>query len=163
MSEWQVRKATQDDLDLLVDWACAMAHETEDKALDRATVRAGIDAGLRDPSRARYFVATRRVQLAGRETIDMPAATLMLTHEWSDWRNGTWWWIQSVYVHPDHRRHGGYRALHAHVERAARATDGVIGLRLYVERDNAPAQATYAALGMHDAGYVVHERLFLDP
>lgn len=157
---WVVREATVDDLDRLQEWACAMAHETEGKALEAGTVRGGIEAGLRDASRARYFIASRRVQLAGRETIDIAAATLMLTTEWSDWRNGLWWWIQSVYVAPEQRRLGGYRALHAHVEAAARATDGVIGLRLYVERDNTHAQATYASLGMEDAGYRVYEQLF---
>jgi len=157
-ADWIVREATLDDLDRLVEWACAMAHETEAKALDPATVRAGVEAGLRDASRARYFIAARRVQMAGRETIDAPAATLMLTSEWSDWRNGTWWWIQSVYVAPGHRRQGGYRALHAYVENAARASEGVIGLRLYVERDNANAQSTYTALGMTDAHYQIFEQ-----
>lgn len=158
-SGWIVREAATDDLDRLVDWARAMALETEGKTLDTATLRRGIEAGLQDASRARYFIASRRVQVAGRETIDIAAATLMLTTEWSDWRNGLWWWIQSVYVAPEQRRLGGYRALHAHVEAAARATDGVIGLRLYVERDNTHAQATYASLGMEDAAYRVYEQL----
>ena len=158
-ADWVVRAATPGDLDLLAGWACAMAQETEGKALDDGAVRAGIDAGLRDASLAHYFIASRRMQLAGRETIDAPAATLMLTREWSDWRNGTWWWIQSVYVAPHHRRHGAYRALHRHVETLARTADGVIGLRLYVERDNATAQSTYAALGMSDARYQVYEQL----
>ena len=157
--DWIVRAAAPDDLDLLVRWACAMADETEGKALDPNTVRAGIEAGLREPSLARYFIASRRMQVAGRETIDVTAATLMLTTEWSDWRNGTWWWIQSVYVAPEHRRAGAYRALHLHVEAAARDADGVIGLRLYVERDNANAQSTYRALGMDDAAYQVYEQL----
>lgn len=156
---WIVREAGADDLDRLVEWASAMAHETEGKVLDRATLRAGIEAGLGDASRARYFIAARRMQMAGRETVDAPAATLMLTSEWSDWRNGTWWWIQSVYVAADHRRQGGYRALHGYVARLARDTDGVIGLRLYVERDNASAQSTYASLGMTDAGYRIYEQL----
>lgn len=154
---WQVRAATRADLPLLVRWARAMAQETEGKALDAATVEAGIAAGLADPDRALYFVASRHLSLAGRETIDAAAATLMLTREWSDWRNGWWWWIQSVYVDPAHRRAGAYRALHDHVAALARATPGVVGLRLYVERDNTAAQATYAAMGMRDAGYVVFE------
>jgi ribosomal protein S18 acetylase RimI-like enzyme len=83
----------------------------------------------------------------------------MLTREWSDWRNGDWWWIQSVYVAPDHRRGGVFATLYRHVEQLARDTPGVIGLRLYVEKDNAAAQRTYAALGMHDAGYAMYEQL----
>ena len=100
------------------------------------------------------------VAVGGRETIASAAGTLMLTREWSDWRNGDWWWIQSVYVAPEHRRHGVYAALHRHVEQLARATPGVIGLRLYVEKDNAHAQRTYSALGMHDAGYRIYETEF---
>ena len=81
----------------------------------------------------------------------------MLTTEWSDWRDGWWWWIQSVYVAPEARRHGVFRALYAHVEADARAMPGVCGLRLYVENDNVRAQATYASLGMVDARYRVFE------
>ena len=98
--------------------------------------------------------------LAGHETVGMPVGTLMLTSEWSDWRNGDWWWIQSVYVAPEHRRRGVYAALYRHVEALARATPGVVGLRLYVEKDNASAQRTYAALGMVDAGYAMYEAEF---
>src|SRR3546814_8999658 len=76
----------------------------------------------------------------------------MLTREWSDWRNGDWWWIQSVYVVPASRRRGMFAALYRHAEALARATPGVIGLRLYVERGNEVARRTYAALGMVDAG-----------
>jgi ribosomal protein S18 acetylase RimI-like enzyme len=81
----------------------------------------------------------------------------MLTYEWSDWRNGDWWWIQSVYVAPEYRRQGVYAALYAHVLAGARANPGVCGLRLYVERDNTGAQRTYEALGMEDAGYRMYE------
>src|SRR3546814_15026166 len=81
----------------------------------------------------------------------------MLTREWSDWRNGDWWWIQSVYVVPASRRRGMFAALYRHAEALARATPGVIGLRLYVERGNEVARRTYAALGMVDAGYDILE------
>lgn len=155
---WHVRDAVDADAPRLAAWAIAMARETEGKALDPATVQAGISAGLHDPGRARYVVAERHLALAGRETIDAAAGTLMLTREWSDWRNGWWWWIQSVYVDPAHRRGGAYRALHDHVLTQARAAGDVLGVRLYVERDNAAAQATYAALGMHDSGYRIYEQ-----
>jgi ribosomal protein S18 acetylase RimI-like enzyme len=87
---------------------------------------------------------------------------IMVTYEWSDWRNGTMWWIQSVYVHPDHRRQGVFSALYHHVESLARARDNVCGLRLYVEEQNERAQATYLALGMNKPGYLVMQTVFRD-
>lgn len=143
-----IRPANAADVETLARWAEAMALETEGKVLDPATIRAGIAAGLADPGKARYLVAERDGRAVG---------TLMLTTEWSDWRNGWWWWIQSVYVAEDARRLGVFRALYDHVAAAAQATAGVCGLRLYVENDNARAQATYAALGMADAHYRVFE------
>lgn len=143
-----IRSATPADLETLATWAEAMAFETEHRRLDAATIRAGIAAGLADAHKARYLVAEHAGRALG---------TLMLTTEWSDWRNGWWWWIQSVYIAPEARRSGVFRALYAHVETEARATPGVCGLRLYVENDNARAQATYAALGMVDAHYRVFE------
>ena len=154
----RIRDAQRADADLLARWAIAMAQETEDKALDPATVLAGVDAGIADPARARYFVAMEQALTAGRETLATPVGTLMLTREWSDWRNGDWWWIQSVYVPIEHRRRGVFAALYRHVEQLARATDGVVGLRLYVERGNAAARQTYLAMGMTDAGYAILER-----
>lgn len=156
----RIREAQARDRDLLAQWALAMAWETEHKRLDEATVRAGVEAGLADAGKARYFVAMREATLAGRETIAEPVGTLMLTREWSDWRCGDWWWIQSVYVPDAHRRQGVFAALYRHVEQLARDTEGVIGLRLYVERDNDTAQRTYASLGMRDAGYRMFESEF---
>jgi ribosomal protein S18 acetylase RimI-like enzyme len=157
MSAYRIRPAEVADAALLARWAQAMALETEHKQLDGATVTAGVAAGLADPMKARYFIAMQDAPLAGRETIGSAIGTLMLTREWSDWRNGDWWWIQSVYVAPAHRRQGVFAALYRHVEQLARATPGVVGLRLYVERDNVRAQATYATLGMVDAGYRIFE------
>ena len=154
---YRIRTADADDGERLARWACAMALETEHKQLDAGTVYAGVAAAIADPQRARYFVAMRDASVAGGETIGLPVGTLMLTTEWSDWRNGDWWWIQSVYVPPEHRRRGVFAALYAHVHQLAMATPGVVGLRLYVERDNAAAQATYAGLGMVDAGYRIFE------
>lgn len=144
----RVREARRDDLETLARWAEAMALETEHKRLDAITVRRGIAVLFDAPARGRYFVAERGGAAAG---------ALMLTHEWSDWRNADWWWIQSVYVDPAQRRGGVYRALYGHVQALAAATPGVCGLRLYVENDNAVAQRTYAALGMRDARYRVFE------
>ena len=153
----RIREAHASDRDLLAQWASAMAWETEHKRLDPATVGDGIAAGIDDPAKARYFIAMSEVAVGGRETIASPVGTLMLTREWSDWRNGDWWWIQSVYVPETHRRQGVFAALYRHVEQLARDAPGVIGLRLYVEHDNANAQRTYEALGMRDAGYRIFE------
>jgi GNAT superfamily N-acetyltransferase len=126
----------------------AMAWETEGIALDPDRVRAGVAAALADPSKALYFIAEEQ----GR-----PAGQLMITYEWSDWRNGVFWWIQSVYVEPDRRRRGVYRALHADVLRRARESAEVCGVRLYVERRNTRAQAAYESLGMRRAHYDIFE------
>ena len=147
-SALHLRPAHAGDVPRLRDWAVAMALETEHKALDPHTVEKGIRAVLEEPRRGAYFIAHRGEAVAG---------TLMLTYEWSDWRNGDWWWIQSVYVAPPHRRQGVYAALHAHVLAGACANPAVCGLRLYVERDNATAQRTYESLGMVDAGYRMYE------
>jgi GNAT superfamily N-acetyltransferase len=160
MSLLRIREAEPADAAALARWARAMALETEHKVLDLETVQAGVAAGIADPLKARYFIAMQDAAVAGRETIGSAIGTLMLTREWSDWRNGDWWWIQSVYVDPAHRRQGVFAALYRHVEQLARATPGVIGLRLYVERDNIRAQSTYASLGMVDAGYRIFEAGF---
>jgi len=143
-----IRAAGEGDVALLAAWARAMALETEHKTLDPGTVARGIAAVLAEPRRGRYLVAERD---------GVPAGTLMLTYEWSDWRCGDWWWIQSVYVDPAQRRRGVYAALYAHVRAEAAARADVCGLRLYVERDNAAAQRTYEGLGMADAGYRMYE------
>jgi ribosomal protein S18 acetylase RimI-like enzyme len=88
------------------------------------------------------------------------AGSLMVTTEWSDWRNGRFWWIQSVYIQPDWRRRGVFRALYRHLTEIAEDEPDVCGFRLYVERENAAAQATYRALGMHEGVYRVYERGF---
>ncbi|MGL6291232.1 MAG: GNAT family N-acetyltransferase, partial [Silanimonas sp.] len=99
-----IRTAVSADLEILAAWAEAMALETEGKVLDAATIRAGISAGLADAMKARYLIAEHEGRAVG---------TLMLTTEWSDWRNAWWWWIQSVYVAPEARRLGVFRALYA--------------------------------------------------
>lgn len=148
--EFTIRMADASDAELLARWAQAMAWETEHKQLDADTVLKGVQVGISDPQRARYFIA-----MSG----DTPAGTLMLTTEWSDWRNGDWWWIQSVYVNPDFRRKGVFQSLYQHVKKQAEQTHGVCGLRLYVEHENKNAVLTYARLGMQDAGYRMMEAL----
>ncbi|MDN5780474.1 MAG: GNAT family N-acetyltransferase [Luteimonas sp.] len=155
MTSYTIREAVAGDRDWLADCAIAMALETEHKRLDLGTVRMGVDAGIADPAKARYFIAF--------DGNGAPAGTLMLTREWSDWRNGDWWWIQSVYVVPAQRRQGVFAALYRHVAALARATPGVAGLRLYVERGNDNARDTYTALGMIDAGYDILESALSSP
>ena len=143
-----IRDARPQDMALMVRWQMAMALETEDKPLDEAVLARGIQRAFDDAHKGRYFIA----EIDGR-----PAGTLMLTWEWSDWRDGWWWWIQSVFVDEAFRRRGVYRALYAHVLELARADPAVRGIRLYVEHENANARRTYEFLGMKDAGYAMYE------
>jgi ribosomal protein S18 acetylase RimI-like enzyme len=145
-----VRPATANDVDTLARFNEAMARETENKTLDPDTVRAGVENMFNDSTRGFYLVAEEEDALVG---------SLMVTTEWSDWRNGTFWWIQSVYVRPRARRTGVYTALHHAVRARAKAADDVCGLRLYVERDNEVAQETYEALGMTKAAYRMYEEM----
>lgn len=147
----QIRPARPADAPTLTAFNAAMAIETENLALDPDTLSAGVRALLTDPSKGQYFVAELDSHIIGQ---------LMITHEWSDWRNGDIWWIQSVYVHPDHRRHGVFRALYRHVEQAARAA-GAVMLRLYVHEHNRTGQGTYHGLGMNMSHYRVMEHSLL--
>ncbi len=142
--EIRIRAARTDDCESLAAFNAAMALETEDKSLDPAVLRAGVARVLAEPARGFYLVA---------EIDGAAAGCLMVTFEWSDWRNGDWWWLQSVYVAPAHRRHGVFRALYAEVERRAIERNDVVGVRLYVERDNVRAQRTYASLGLREEHY----------
>jgi len=144
----EIRRASADDLALIVANNCAMARETEAVELDPQIVEAGVRALLADPGKGFYLLAERDGQTAGQ---------LMVTTEWSDWRNAHFWWIQSVYVRPGARRTGIYRALHRCVVDLARTAGNVCGIRLYVERHNDTAQATYRALGMAASHYDLFE------
>ena len=147
----KIRDATSQDIDALVSGTARMAVETEGRTLDEATLRKGVGAVLVDPDKGRYWVAEIEGRVVGQ---------LMITWEWSDWRNGAMWWIQSVYVDPEHRRAGVFSALYRHIEKLARSDDDCCGIRLYVERDNSRAQDTYRKLGMAVAGYLVMESDF---
>jgi GNAT superfamily N-acetyltransferase len=144
-----IRRATPADEPVLVAFNAAIAWETEHKKLDPAVLTAGVRAVFEDAARGFYTVA---VNEAGEVVGQM-----MVTFEWSDWRNGWFWWVQSVYVREDARRGGVFRALYREIERQAAADPTVIGLRLYFERDNTRARATYRALGMSDTTYGVME------
>ncbi len=144
-----IRRAGPADVAIVTEFNRLLALESEGKTLDAAVLAAGVAAGLADPNKSVYFLA---------EEDGAPIGQIMYTREWSDWRNGWFWWIQSVYVRAEARRRGVLRALYEHVQQAARADGNVIGLRLYVERNNHIAQETYRRLGMDAAGYLVFER-----
>ena len=145
----RIRLATPADAAVLIEFNGAMALETEGKNLLPDVIGAGVRGLLDNPVAGFYVLAeTERV-----------IAALMITKEWSDWRNGSFWWIQSVYVRPEARRQGVYRRLYRHVQEMAAKDPQVCGFRLYVERENNAAQSYYAALGMKETRYLVFEEL----
>jgi ribosomal protein S18 acetylase RimI-like enzyme len=146
----RIRLAAGGDAQALIDFNCAMALETEKKELLPEVIGAGVRALLGNPASGFYLVA---------ETDGLAVAGLLITKEWSDWRNGSFWWIQSVYVRPEWRRKGVYRSLYRHVQELAAKDPAVCGFRLYVERENRRAQETYGALGMKETHYRVFEEL----
>ena len=150
-SDLLIRAATVGDLSTIVDFNTRLAEETEHFLLDREILQAGVSAVLADASRGHYDLASSGGMIVGQ---------MMHTREWSDWRNGDIWWLQSVYVHPDHRRCGVFRALYEHLTAQAAADPSVVGLRLYVEAENRSAQTTYQHMGMVQSGYLVMQRLF---
>ena len=150
-SRFSIRLATLPDAECIAQFNIAMAYETEGKLLKPEVVLAGVQSLLRAGDAGFYLVA-----VAG----DVLVGCLMVTYEWSDWRNGQFWWIQSVYVQPDHRRKGVFRQLYREARRMALGEDRVCGLRLYVERDNESAQSTYRGLGMLQTPYRMFEEEF---
>ncbi len=143
-----VRRSKPADLPTIVDYNAAMARETEGLELDREVLAKGVEALMREPSRGFYLLGEAEGRVVGQT---------MITFEWSDWRNGNFWWIQSVYVDPGYRRRGVYRELYRHVLESAREADEVRGIRLYVERENSGARAVYTRLGMNKAAYEMYE------
>src|SRR5262245_12545420 len=146
----RIRLASGQDADALIAFNRAMALETEQKELLPEVISAGVRSMLANPAAGFYLVAEDERRVVG---------ALMVTREWSDWRNGSFWWIQSVYVRPECRRQGIYRRLYQHVKKIAAQDPAVCGFRLYVERENARAQSTYRKLGMTETRYLVFEEL----
>ncbi|MBW3670234.1 MAG: GNAT family N-acetyltransferase [Acidobacteria bacterium] len=142
------REAVREDAETIVAFQVAMAGETEEIELDPETCRKGVEAVFDDPSLGRYFVAEQDGRVV---------ASLLITYEWSDWRSGMVWWIQSVYVESQLRRKGVYRGLYDHVRQIARSDETIRGIRLYVDRRNTHAQKVYENLGMDGAHYIVFE------
>ena len=142
------REARHGDARVIIDFQIAMARETEELDLDRDVLTRGVEAVFADPNRGRYFVAEIDGRIVG---------SLMITYEWSDWRNGVVWWIQSVYVLPELRGQGVYAGLYKHVQSLIGGDASIKGIRLYVDRRNVPAQRVYTRLGMNGEHYQVFE------
>ena len=152
MMNIKIRRANVDDAEAIVDYNALIAEETEHRSLDRKILRRGVHAILKDVDKGIYFVA---------EIDGIIAGQMMITYEWSDWRNGTFWWIQSVYVRKEFRQQGVFRSMFEHVEKSAKKRKDVCGLRLYVERHNERAQKTYESMGMKQAAYEMFEKDFV--
>jgi GNAT superfamily N-acetyltransferase len=151
-----IRQASDTDIETLVTYSAALARETEGKQLHTDTVRAGIRALLSSPSLGFMLVAEVENNQEG-----LVVGQLMVTYEWSDWRNSVFWWLQSVYVHPAWRRQGVYRAMHQHIIAQAKGNPSICGIRLYVERRNHTAKAAYQRVGLSPAKYIVYEEDFV--
>lgn len=148
----EIRPAKISDAPFIVDCNIRMALETEQRQLEPKTVTAGVAAMLNDSNKGVYYIA---------EADGKPVGQMFITCEWSDWRNGNFWWIQSVYVVETFRCRGIFRALFEHVNALAKARADVCGLRLYVEAGNAHAKGVYSRLGMHKTDYEVFETDFV--
>jgi GNAT superfamily N-acetyltransferase len=142
-----IRKATPEDASAIIDFQQKMAWETEQMTLSSETVFKGVTAVFDDSTHGQYWVT---------EENGIVIASLLITYEWSDWRNCNVWWFQSVYVLPEFRRKGIFRSMYHHIKAEAEK-DGSPGLRLYVETNNLPAQDTYEALGMNSLHYKMYE------
>jgi GNAT superfamily N-acetyltransferase len=153
MPDVTYRDAQPADAPHIVDFQIAMARETEEIDLDRATCARGVAAVFDNATRGRYFIAESDGRVAG---------SLLITYEWSDWRDGVVWWIQSVYVIPDLRGQGVYAGLYRHVQSIVKGDESVKGIRLYVDRRNERAQQVYARLGMNGEHYSVFEWMKID-
>ena len=143
-----VRRASASDVPTIARQNREMAQESEHLDLEPGRLLDGARAVLEDPSKGFYLVAEANGQIVGQ---------LLITYEWSDWRNSVFWWIQSVYVDPAFRRQGVYTQLHETIELEARKAGNVCGLRLYVEKNNQNAQRSYRRLGMSKTGYDMYE------
>lgn len=151
MPAYTIRAAVREDAPLLATFNIAMAWETESKKLDPARINAGVLNLFDDPDAGFYTVVQVNNRVVG---------ALMITTEWSDWRNGFFWWIQSVYVEPDFRGTGIFTSLYGHIREMAKLQGNVCGLRLYVEKENERAQRTYLKTGMHETVYRLYEEEF---
>ena len=146
----KVRKAKTEDIESIVKFQLTMAHETEKIELYQPAVEKGVAAVFSDPDKGQYYVATNNGRVI---------SSLLTTFEWSDWRNGTILWIQSVYVVPEFRRKGVYRNMYAHIKNIVLNSENLFGIRLYADKSNFPAHQTYQNMGMSPDHYITFEWL----
>ena len=146
----KVREAKADDISAIVDFQVTMAKETEGTELHRPTVELGVKAVLNDSAKGKYYISESNNKIVG---------SLLTTYEWSDWRNGTVLWIQSVYVLPEFRRKGVYRNMYSYLKNLVLENKNLKGIRLYADKSNLPAHKTYENLGMSQDHYVTFEWL----
>lgn len=146
----QVRKATTSDIESIVDFQLRMANETEGIELNSDVVLKGVTAVVKDEGKGQYYVT---------EINNKVIASLLTTFEWSDWRNGTILWIQSVYVLEDYRRKGVYRNMYSHIKNLVLNNPKLNGIRLYADKSNIAAHKTYQKLGMNHDHYITFEWL----
>ena len=146
--EIRIREGALSDAQVIADFNVQLAEESEGLRLDEALVQAGVAAVLKDPAKGLYYIAEVEGEVVGQ---------LMITYEWSDWRNGNIWWIQSVFVKPEFRRAGVFRSLFNHVRTLAQRREDVCTLRLYVHSENARARQSYERLGMSRTHYEIFE------
>ena len=146
----EIRKAALQDLDTVVDFQMKMAWETEELQLEEAVLRKGVEAALTDPDKGQIYVTEDRGRVIG---------SLMVTREWSDWRNGWVWWIMSLYVIPEYRKQGVFKRMYAYLTECVNADRDLMGLRLYVDKRNVRARKVYAAVGMSGEHYDTFEWL----
>jgi len=149
-----IRQAELSDAAVVAEFNLRLAEETEGIRLVPNRVAEGVAAILADASKGLYYLAEVDGQVIGQ---------VMITYEWSDWRNGNLWWLQSVYVREDFRRRGIFRALFQHLQKLARSRRDVCGLRLYMHSENVRARNSYQQLGMKPTKYEVFEMEFSEP
>lgn len=162
---WNIRHASVYDIEIITEFNCRLAQETESKRLDEQVVRRGVERGLKQGAEVQYFLATSPAQpkLAGTSnssSLAKPVGQLMLTREWSDWRDGWIAWLQSVYVVPECRGQGVFKTLLDHALDHCSQDPDVRGMRLYVEKQNTKAQRAYEKTGFIDPHYVLRELIF---
>ena len=136
-----------DDIGTLAAFQVKMAMESEGAVLSLERVQRGVRAVVEDPAKGLYIVA---------RSAGVPVGSLMVTREWSDWNCVWYWWVQSVYVVPEHRGKGVYRAIYSKVKEMA-LEQGVTWVRLYVDKKNTRAQKVYERLGMAECHYIMYE------
>ena len=151
MDKLITRKGTLADTETIVQFQKKMALETEGKTLQEFAIKSGVTEVIKDTQKGTYLVAEYEGHIIG---------SLLITYEWSDWRNGWFWWIQSVYVKSEWRRKGVYSHLYDEVKKLSSGVKNICGIRLYVEKENIIAQTVYKKLGMHDTKYLLYETEF---